>query len=186
MELPREERKEASGPSHTLQKARVRVRNQTKESPRKSEKQEGPRPLLTAHPFALTLLSNVAESRLPRDPDAKRDITFAAYVMGRIQWPITRNIDSHASQHLGNANFPPVQLLCLTEMMQISLTTTSFCKLMHNITIVVPISLSLISPMTMHVRPLTPHHRVATLQPKTPSLLNCVRALPGSLPVFNS
>ena len=138
------------------------------------------------HQFALISLSNVAGNLLPRDPDAKRDITFAAYVMGRIQWPITRNIDSPASQLLGNANFSLVQILCVTELMQISLTTTSFCNLMHNITIVVPISLSLISPMTMHVRPLTPHHRVATLQPKTPSLLNCVRALPGSLPVFNS
>jgi len=151
MELPREERKEASGPSHTLQKARVRVRNQTKESLRKSEKQEGPQPLLTVHQFALILLSNVAENRLPRDPDAKRDITFAAYVMGRIQWPITRSIDSPASQRLGNANFPLVQLLCLTELMQISLTTISFCKLMHDMTIVVLISLNLISCMIMHM-----------------------------------
>ena len=98
--------------------------------------------------FAFQTLQRIGCRGIPMQ---KRDITFAAYVMGRIQWPITRSIDSPASQRLGNANFPLVQLLCLTELMQISLTTISFCKLMHDMTIVVLISLNLISCMIMHM-----------------------------------
>ena len=106
------------------------------------------------HQSVLTLLSSVVANLWLRAPVAKRGTIYAAFAMGRIRWPTIRSIDSLAMKHLANANFPHVQTLCLTELMQVRFTTAPFCNIiLHKLTIIVPISL--ISLITMSLRPRT-------------------------------